>query len=353
MVREDRRVARDDPRVGSIHDHPRRAPERRNRVDVPTSGQVRPGDVRDAHGSVVRNQGDRRRQRVDASRRDVLTAAQRRHPDGSRPRPDEQRDGRAAHEHRSGRGRLARRSDAPDPEDGRRDEERDDRSEAVVAGIRHRAEVGQAVREQLRNRDQGESRREDEEEQERQAQPDDVDEVVSLEQRRRDDARIGEEHPQHAVRRAPDFLVEAVEDAVLARERAHDHVHGDERPRGTRERDRRPGDTTAAREGEPDPQPHDRQAHELARRHRQRGADREREQSIRVEEPDAEEKERNGERDRVDGRDRRDREPRVGEVAEREETRRPLRAEMTAREPEHGKRARRDGDDLGESEHER
>ena len=52
----------------------------------------------------------------------------------------------------------------------------------------------------------------------------------------------------------------------------------------------------------------------------------------------------------MDRRDRRDREPRVREVAEREEARGSLRPEVPAREPEHGKRAERDDDDLREPE---
>ncbi len=181
-----------------------------------------------------------------------------------------------------------------------------DRGDAVVARVGHRPEVGQRVREELRERHQREPRREDEEEEQRQAEPDHVDRRRAPRRARRHDrAGIREERAHDAVRRPADVVVEAVEDAVAAGERRHDDVHGDERPGGSRKRDRRARDTPPARQRVPDAEPGNRQPHQLARRHRERGTDRERPQPIGVEEPDAEEEERDRERHRVDRRGRR------------------------------------------------
>ena len=82
--------------------------------------------------------------------------------------------------------------------------ERDDRSDAVVPRIRHRAEVRQPVREQLRQRDGRQAGREHEEEEERQTEPDEVGEVVGLGQRREDHAGVREEHlARHRQARPP------------------------------------------------------------------------------------------------------------------------------------------------------
>ena len=105
-------------------------------------------------------------------------------------------------------------------------------------GIGHRAEVREPVREKLRQRDGREARREHEEEQERKPEPDEIGDVVRLERARRGSTPGSVKSIRTTpVRRAADLVVEAVEDAARRRENVrHDDVDGDERPRRARER---------------------------------------------------------------------------------------------------------------------
>ena len=101
------------------------------------------------------------------------------------------------------------------------------------------------------------------------------------------------------------------------------------------------------------PRPAIGQAHELARRHREDRAQGERHEPVRVEEPDAEEEQRDRERHGMDRTGRARGNPRVGEVAEREEPCSALGSEMPAAEPEDGERAERHDRDLRERQRER
>ena len=138
-------------------------------------------------------------------------------------------------------------SNARDAEDRRGDEEGDHRSDAVIARIRHGPKVRQRVREQLRDRHERQPRREHEQEEQRQPEPDEVDEVVALDQRAEHRSRIREQHPDDALRRAADLVVETEEDAVPVGERGNDDVDGNERPRESGESDEqlRPHDVRA------------------------------------------------------------------------------------------------------------
>ena len=146
----------------------------------------------------------------------------------------------------------------------------------MVARIRHRPEVGEIVREELWNRDRGETRREEEQPAERDGEPDEIRDVVPLEERSDDRPRIREHRADDALRRAADLVVEAVEVAVVARERRDDDVHGDDRPGDAEAGDRTTCPRLPSRKRVPDPECRDRKAHQLAGRHRQDGADRER-----------------------------------------------------------------------------
>ena len=85
------------------------------------------------------------------------------------------------------------------------------------------------------------------------------------------------------------------------------------------------------------------QAHELARRHRDQSAHAEPDEPLGVEEPDAEQEERDRERHRMDRCCRTRRRPRIREVADREKRCRRLGPEVAPAEPEDGqaRRARR------------
>ena len=80
----------------------------------------------------------------------------------------------------------------------------------------------------------------------------------------------------------------------------------------------KPAEALTPCEGVPEAEAEDRQAHELARRHGQSREDRERDDSVGVEEPDGEEQERDGERDRMNRTDRARRDPWISEVRDRE-----------------------------------
>ena len=73
---------------------------------------------------------------------------------------------------------------------------------------------------------------------------------------------------------------------------------------------------------------------------------------MRVEEPDAVEQQRDGERHGVNGVEGRPREPGVREVRERHERRRRVGPEVATAQPEDGQRAERQGSDLGGGERE-
>ena len=94
---------------------------------------------------------------------------------------------------------------APNPRDsehGRCDQKRDHRSHAVVSRIGHRAEVREAVREKLRKRDRGKPGSEHEEEKERKPEPDQVRDVVPLDERPQHRAGIREERAGDSTGRA-------------------------------------------------------------------------------------------------------------------------------------------------------
>ena len=149
------------------------------------------------------------------------------------------------------------------------------------------------------------------------------------------------------------MVVEPEEDAVPAGERGNDDVDGNERPREAGEGDERSGRTTSAREREPDPQPDDRQPHELARRHRESRRRRRRDEAIGVQEPDAEEEQRDRERHGMDRCEGTRRDPRICEIAQSEKPRDPIVSEMTPAQPEHRERPQRHHRDLRERERER
>ena len=156
-------------------------------------------------------------------------------------------------------------------------------------------------------------------------------------------------------RRAADAVVCAVEDARAARERRHDHGERDDRPRRTQCRDGQTGRPSPSRERVPEPEPRDREPHQLAARHaRAQRTDRERHEPVGVEEPDAEEEERDRERHGVEGVDGRPRDPGVGEVRRARGTPatrsdpRCRRASQKTRQ-----RAERHGDDLDRDERQR
>ena len=180
MTGQDRRVRPDDPGVRPIDDDPVRTPEQRNRVHVPTSREVSAGRVRDRDGRVAGHERDGIRERGDPSSESRTRAAERNRADGSRPGRDEDRERRRAHEDGRGCKPASWRADPRDPEHRRGDEERDDRRHAVVPRVRHRAEVREPVREQLRQRDGREAWGQHEEEEEREPEPEQVGEVLNL-----------------------------------------------------------------------------------------------------------------------------------------------------------------------------
>ena len=163
-VREDRRLRAHDPWIVEIDDDPRR-PARgsgRSRCTAAPTGARPPCSRR----STARRSG-RARPHRPAPRRAPLGVTI------SRPRAASRRPGAAhgpttsatisrAHEHRRRRERTPRRRDPRDTQNRRSDRERNDRGDAVVARVRHRPEVREPVREQLRQRDRREPGREQE-----------------------------------------------------------------------------------------------------------------------------------------------------------------------------------------------
>ena len=144
-------------------------------------------------GASARDERDRVGERRNASRGDVRTSTERNGADRARPRPDEDGERRRAHEHGRSCEPSTRHADPRDPEHRRRDQERDHRRDAVVARVRHRSEVREPVRKQLRQRNRGEPRREQEQEEKRDPEPEQVGDVVTLDERTEDGGGIGEQ----------------------------------------------------------------------------------------------------------------------------------------------------------------
>ena len=267
--------------------------------------------VRGHHRRTGRDEGDGVPQRGDVRSGCVRAPSKRDAADGARPRPHEERQRAAADQDCSRSEAAARRADARDSEDGGCDQKRDHRSHAVVARVRHRAEVREAVGKKLRERDRGKPGRQHEEEQERKTEPDQVRDVVPLHESPQHRAGIREERAGHSTGRAAHVVVEAEVGAVGAGIPRHHEVDRDERPGGAEQRDRGTVAPLSVRERVPDAERRDRQAHELSRGHRDQRAQGERPQALGVEKPDAEEVERDRERHGVDRRARARRRPRV------------------------------------------
>ena len=121
--------------------------------------------------------------------------------------------------------------------------------------------------------------------------------------------------------------------ASFPRERARRRRRPRKFPRASG-RDRTASQPLVSRERVPDAQARDGQPHQLPGGHHESGADCEGSEPIRVEKPDTEEEERDGERHGMNRPDRARRHPRVGEIREGEQTCGTLGREVTAAEPE-------------------
>ena len=181
---------------------------------------------------IVRDECDRLVERRDSLGRDALAATERRRADGRGPGPDARARARPSTTSTPPAASVRRGArSSRDAEDGRGDQERDHCGDAVVARVRHRAKVGEPVREQLRERDEREPRREQEQEEQAAARAR-RGTTTSWPSKSAPSTAPGSVNSilDDALRRAADVVVEAEEDAVAVGERGHDDVDGDERP---------------------------------------------------------------------------------------------------------------------------
>ena len=159
------------------------------------------------------------------------TPTERRHADESRPRPTTTAIRTEVTSTADGRERTPRRGDPRDAEHRRSHEEGNDGVEAVVTRVRHRREVGEHVREELRHAHGGEAGREEEQPAERDGEPQEIRDVGTREERTEHRARIGEQRLDDALRRPAHLVVEAVVAARVTAVRRRDHdVDREERP---------------------------------------------------------------------------------------------------------------------------